>query len=113
MSFIGATLDSVTIDATKKILTLAGKNFGEAQSPAADIACRLHGSGNPFVSVDSVTSWANLLATGSYLVTLPGGIYDCWITTSDDNLVTLESAFTVPGGAVFFFFNHEPEFERS
>ena len=99
MPFIGATLDSVSVDETSMILSLVGTNFGEVQSPASDIACRINGSGDAYISVDSVDSWGNLAAVGSYLVALPAGVYDVWIYTSDNEQVFLDSAFTIAAAA--------------
>jgi hypothetical protein len=95
MPIIGATLISVSIDETEKILTAVGTNFGENQYPASDIKCRINGSSDPYISVDSIDLWGNLSSVGSYTTALSAGIYDVQVVTSDNVTLTIEEAFEV------------------
>jgi len=99
MPIIGATISSVAIDATNKILTVTGTNFGSVEYPVSDIKCRT--GSDPYVSVDSVDSWANLEVVGSYSSELSAGTYDVQVVTSNNETVTKTSAFVVAaaGGA--------------
>lgn len=95
MPVIGGVLTSVSVDVTRKILSCVGKNFGVVEYGVSDIKCRINGSGDSYVSVDSVDAWGNLAATGSYTSPLSAAPYDVQVVTSSNETLTKESAFTI------------------
>jgi uncharacterized protein (DUF2141 family) len=98
MPVLGAKITSASISANYKTVTVVCEQAGDIQYPVCDILVRLNGSGNPFVSVNSIGTWSNLLVIGSYTTALVAGNYDVRIVTSNNQTLTLENVFGIPTG---------------
>ena len=95
MPITGAEIISASIDNTHKILTVVCTNAGEIQYPVSNILVRKTDSGDPFVPVDSIDTWSNLLVVGAFNMALSPGHWDVRLITSSNEIVDLVDAFEI------------------
>jgi len=101
LSVISCVFDKLT-----GALTVNGVAFGENQYPVSNVQYKKSDSAI-WISVTSITAWADSQIGATITLPLPGGRYDVRVVNSDNETSTpLTGAFNNPKGGIYFFFDN-------
>jgi len=95
MPFQGGTLDTGAIAVDNITVSWTGTNLGENQSPSS--AARVY-DGTSWTNL-TISTWGNLSGSAIAAAALSAGTYRLEVTTSDNDVLTLNDAFVIAGAS--------------